>query len=135
MCEAARLIAIDTDVWERSFADSAARAIRALARFRKHPHENRREAWRYESLCRDLESLARSIARRQGREIWLGPEDLGKVDAAISSERHPWSMTLGILRRIVPGAVSQIPTRARRHGHVRIARPPSWRRSHRRFSC
>ena len=94
--EQTKLIAIPMHLWEKEFAAFAQQAERAAARYAKAPLGNRREALRYEALCRALERLVvLSIARW---DQWdLDDESVRHLDARWDSTadgfRHPWSLS------------------------------------------
>ena len=90
--EYATLVLIPRATWEESFADLARQAERALARYEKAAPGDRREALRYEAICRHLEKTARRIAEAGGVQIRLNNDDVLRLDAGAPPERHPWSL-------------------------------------------
>ncbi|MDP6720558.1 MAG: hypothetical protein QGF59_17990, partial [Pirellulaceae bacterium] len=83
------------EVWEKEFAAFAQQAERAAARYEKAPPGDRREAVRYEALCRALERFV-SRSAEENSDWWrwdLGDESIRILDANTQIFRHPWSLS------------------------------------------
>lgn len=90
--ERATLVAIPKSVWEEQFAELAKKAERAAVRFKKAPPGDRKEAIRYEGLCRAMEKIVSQFSSEKKWEL----DDhsvrvLDALDVAAPGFHHPWS--------------------------------------------
>lgn len=120
--ERTTLLAIPISFWENDFQKLAVRAERAAERFLKAAPGDRREAIRYEGLCRDLERKAREWQRsRPDLSVWDLDEEESEVldhySNAPNTLRHPWSRSPVEISQVLQNACSGI---SELQGHVKI---------------
>lgn len=101
--ERTTLLAIPIEIWENDFAPLASRAERTAARHRKAAPGDRREAIRYEGLCRDLERKAREFqAGNPDADNWdLDEDEARRLHEAYRDSRHPWSRCPSEVHRVL----------------------------------
>ena len=93
--ERTTIVAIPKEVWENEFAAFARQAERAVARYEKAPPGDRREAVRYEALCRSLERMVILSVRKSSDWMqWDLDDESGRaLDVSEHKFRHPWSLS------------------------------------------
>jgi len=92
--ERTTLVAIPVKMWNREYAAMAEQAKRAVARYKKAPPGDRREAVRYEGLCRALVRMVTDFSR-ENPDCWrwdLDDDSIRVLDATFEQFRHPWSL-------------------------------------------
>jgi hypothetical protein len=94
--EQTKLIAIPKAVWNGQFSALAQQAERTAVRYKKAPPGDRREAQRYDAICRALEKMAVLFdEKNRDTALWwdLDEEQVRTLDAKSRGVRHPWSLT------------------------------------------